>query len=433
MQANTHGNLWESNCGEAIDAPALDRDLDIDLAVIGGGFTGASAALEAAGSGASVALFEARDFGHGGSGRNVGLVNAGLWLPPDGIIARLGEAAGGRLISILSDAPARVFSLIETHAIACDAVRAGTLHCAHAPGAVAELEDRCQQGQRHGVPLALLDADEVRRRTGATGLHGALLDPRAGTVQPLAYCRGLARAAAGTGARLFSRTPVGGPIARTRDRWVLRAGGHEVRAKALLMATNAYHESLAGGPFTPQFVPVTYSQFATDPLADAVLPAILRGGEGCWDTAPVMSSFRLDRAGRLLLGGIGSLHAPGAAIHEAWASRKLRALFPQLAGTRFRHVWSGRIAMTRDHIPKIVAFGPDAFACFGYSGRGIGPGTVFGAAVARALIAADYTTLPVAPLTHYVERFTKARASYYELGATLVHAIRPRPFRHRDS
>lgn len=432
MQNDMHSNLWDIDCAEVAPTAPLEHDLDVDLAVIGGGFTGCAAALEAACVGASVALLEAREFGHGGSGRNVGLVNAGLWLPPDGIIARLGKTAGVRLISILSEAPARVFSLIETHAIACDPTRAGTLHCAHASGAVHELEARCQQLRRHGAPVALLDRGEVRRRTGAEGLHGALFDPRAGTIQPLAYCRGLARAAVGKGARLFARTPVR-RIARARDRWILRAGSHEVRAKALLMATNAYHKGLADAPFAPHFVPVFYSQFATNPLPAATLDEILRGGEGCWDTAPVMSSFRLDRAGRLLLGGIGNLQASGAAVHEAWALRKLRTLFPKLAGLRFHHAWSGRIAMTGDHIPKIVVFGPDAFACFGYSGRGIAPGTVFGTAAARALLSGDQEMLPLAPIMRHAERFTRARAVYYELGATLVHAARPAPFSQRAS
>ena len=105
MTASQHGNLWRASSKEAISAGPLDRALSVDLAVIGGGFSGSAAALQAARSGASVALLEARTIGHGGSGRNVGLANAGLWLKPDEILAELGEDAGRALIARLGAAP----------------------------------------------------------------------------------------------------------------------------------------------------------------------------------------------------------------------------------------------------------------------------------------------------------------------------------------
>ncbi|MFE1599206.1 NAD(P)/FAD-dependent oxidoreductase [Methylobacterium sp. ID0610] len=407
-------------------APALDRDRTVDLAIIGGGFTGCAAALEARRRGASVCLLEAESFGHGGSGRNVGLVNAGLWLPPEAVLARMGERDGTRLIALLGEAPARVFALIARAGIACEATRAGTLHCAHSAAGLADLRERHRQGNRFGAPLQLLDAAETARRTGTTRFHGALFDPRAGTIQPLAYCRGLARAAIAAGAVLCERSPVTG-LTRRDDAWLLASRGRTVRARSLLVATNAYHLGIAA-PFKPDYIPVSYCQFATAPMPQAARARILPGGEGCWDTAPVMSSFRIDQAGRLLVGGIGNSEGPGAPIHAAWARRKLRSLFPDLADLPFAHAWRGRIAMTGDHVPKIVAFGPRAYACFGYSGRGIGAGTVFGTQAAVALLDEDPDALPITPIAHHAERFAGLRAAYYELGATLTHAVSPPPF-----
>nr|WP_246525771.1 FAD-binding oxidoreductase [Thalassovita aquimarina] len=399
--------------------------MTVDLAVIGGGFTGASAALEAATRGASVAVIEAAEFGSGGSGRNVGLVNAGLWLPPDKVVSQMGSGPGHRLLSTLAAGPERVFSLISSHSIDCDPVQNGTLHCAHSARGFRELQSRYRQGEAIGAPVQLLSAEETARRTGAAGLHGALFDPRAGTIQPLAYCRGLARAARQAGAHVFSGTRVTG-LSRIGEVWQLVAGAHKVRARSLLLATNAYHEHLVG-PYDPQFVPVNFSQFATQPLPEHLRRQIMPGGEGCWDTALVMSSFRTDRIGRLVFGGIGNLEGPGGAIHANWALRKLKRLFPQLAGFPLDHAWRGKIAMTADHIPKIVEFGPCAYACFGYSGRGIAPGTLFGAAAARALLTGTSEDLPIAPIRHHAERFKSIRAAYYELGATLTHAIKPIP------
>lgn len=392
----------------------------MDLAVIGGGFTGCAAALEAARAGAMVAVLEAETVGHGGSGRNVGLVNAGLWLPPETVKATLGAKAGGRLIAALAAAPDRVFDVIAREGIDCEAVRAGTLHLAHAPSGRRDLEARLAQGRALGAPLSLLEAEETARRTGSGAFAAALFDPRAGTIQPLAYVRGLARAALRAGAVLHEGTPVRA-LERRGDHWHLATPEGGVRARAVLVATNAYHL----GPLAalrPDFVAVHYGQCATDPLPPALRREILPGGEGCWDTALVMSSFRMDRAGRLILGGIGDFTGAGGTIHRDWAARKMAALFPALAGLPFRHGWSGRIAMTSDHIPKVVAFGPDALCCFGYSGRGIGPGTVFGTEAARALLGGGVAGLPLAPVAMHRERVPALRAAGVEAGACLAHA-----------
>lgn len=417
-------NLWRATARETFAAPPLDRDRKVDLAIIGGGFTGCAAALEAARQGASVCLLEAETIGHGGSGRNVGLVNAGLWLPPDTVTAQMGDAAGAKLLATLAEAPARVFALIEREGIDCEATRNGTLHLAHSARGMADLAERHRQGRAMGAPLDLLDAEETTRRTGSTAFHGALLDPRAGTIQPLAYVRGLARAAVQAGAKVHEQSPVQS-IDRASDHWTVTSGRHRLKARRLLVATNAYHLNL-GPAFQPDFVPVHYCQYATDPLPPALLDTILPGGEGCWDTALVMSSVRRDQAGRIIIGGIGNGTGPGAKVHSAWARRKLAALYPALKDIPLTHGWTGRIAMTGDHIPKIVAFGPDAYACFGYSGRGIGPGTVFGTETARALLSGSPDTLPLAPIRQHRETAPAVQAAYYESGACLTHALAAR-------
>ncbi len=414
-------NLWEQSCAVALQAPALEGDLSADLAIIGGGFTGAAAALWAAEAGARVVLLEARTVGHGGSGRNVGLVNAGLWTPPEEINAKLGKAAGGRLNRLLAGAPEAVFALIERHAIACEPLRAGTLHCAHAPRGFADLEARYRQLRAIGAPVQLLEAPAAQKRVGSAAVHGALFDPRAGTIQPLAYARGLALAAQRAGARVAEQSPVIG-LCQAGEGWEVTTPKARISAGALLLASNAYAAQDLGGA-RQDFVPVEFFQLATAPLSAAERAGILEGGEGCWDTAQVMSSWRLDRAGRLIVGGIGNLQQPLAGLHRAWARRKLAALFPRAAGARIEHAWSGRIAMTGDHLPKILAPGANALASFGYSGRGIGPGTLFGQAAAEALLSGDTSALPLAPVPAHREAFTRARQVFYESGATLAHLL----------
>lgn len=415
------GNLWRASSTMDVTSAPLSQGGTYDLVIIGGGFTGNSAALEAARRGAKVALLEAETFGHGGSGRNVGLVNAGLWLPPDEVTRLMGEVPGRRLMDTLAQGPAKVWEIIAREGIDCEATPNGTLHLAHSSAGFSNLVERHRQGRALGWPIQLLDSAETRRRSGSTAFYGALFDPRAGTIQPLSYARGLAQAAIRAGASLHERTKV----TRARHQggqWVVTANGHDLRAKTLLLATNAYFDGIDLG-FRPEIIAVSYFQLATAPMPETLRAQILSGGEGCWDTALVMSSFRIDQAGRMILGAIGNLEGPGRPVHAAWARRKLAQVYPQLAHLKFEHDWRGRIAMTSDHIPKIVAFGPDAYACFGYSGRGICPGTIFGTQSAVALLDANPDALPVTPVAAHSENFVRIKETYYETGAVLTHAF----------
>lgn len=413
--------LWARTGGAAVAAPPLDGDRSADLVIVGGGFTGCAAALRAAEAGLSVVLLEATEIGHGGSGRNVGLVNAGLWLPPDRIVDKMGADAGERLSRALGGAPDLVFGLIDRHGIACEPVRNGTLHLAHAPAAMTELRDRHDQGVARQIPLRLLDREEVTARLGTDAFHGALLDPRAGTIQPLAYVRGLARAAQGAGAALFSGTPVRG-IARRGEDWRVQAAGGTVTAPALILATNAYRHDLAFGAGTqapPALTPVGFFQIATAPV-DA--PEILPGGEGTWDTHTVMTSLRRDAAGRVILGGMGRLDMPHAPLHRDWARRRLARIYPTLKDAPIETAWWGRIGMSADKIPSIVRLGPQGYAPQGYSGRGIGPGTLLGQALAEAVIDGTEAALPLAPVEARRSARALAEGIFIETGAAFYHA-----------
>jgi glycine/D-amino acid oxidase-like deaminating enzyme len=317
-----------------------------------------------------------------------------------------------------------VFALIEKYGIDCEAVRAGTLHCAHSPAGLRVLKSRHRQLEARGAPVTLLSAEETAARTGTSRYFGALHDARAGTIQPLAYCAGLARAAAALGASIHEASKVC-DVRREGAGWRVSMAHGTVRAKAVLRAVNAYNQALSGAG-TPAFTPVSFFQAATKPLSTGEGAAILPAGEGCWDTARVMSSFRRDHAGRLIVGGIGGLGHVAAGIHLDWSRRKIARLFPQLADVQLDYAWHGRIAMTQDHIPKIVSAGPDYLSIFGYSGRGIGPGSVFGARAADTLLGSNRDLLPVRAIESYGEASVTPRSWLVELGATAFHAINSR-------
>ncbi len=410
--------LWAETAPPPPKAPPLDADASADLAVVGAGYTGLAAALAAAEAGARVVVLEALQIGSGGSGRNVGLVNAGSWLMPDEFERRLARhGADAALARLLADAPAAVWALVERHGIDCEARPVGTLHCAPDAVGLSALDARARQWQARGAPVTLLDAQATRARTGTDAFRAALFDPRAGTVQPLSYARGLARAAAKAGASIHVGSPVRA-AARAGDDWVLSTHGGNLRAPRVIWAGNAYGQGPAAEP-TQALATLPYFNFATDPLPADLRAAILPGGEGAWDTEKILTSIRLDAAGRFIIGSVGQLGSADLATHRAWAERRMARLYPQLAGQRLTHGWWGRIGTTPDALPRLWQPGPGAFGVLGYNGRGIAPGTVLGRLLAEAALGrGDLPPLP-APSP---DPLRAGRNLAFRVGSALWHA-----------
>ncbi|OJF95647.1 NAD(P)/FAD-dependent oxidoreductase [Pararhizobium antarcticum] len=417
-------NLWHATAPSAPETRPLASDITVDVAVVGGGFTGLSAALHLAETGRTVAVAEARTIGFGGSGRNVGLVNAGMWVKPDDLIATLGREAGDRLLTELGNGPALVFSLIEKHAIACEAVRNGTLHMAIGEDGLKDISARAAQWKKRGAPVELLASAQASTLSGAEGFSGALIDRRAGTIQPLAYARGLARAAIAAGAQIYTETPL---VAAERkgDLWTLTVGGGTITARHVILATNAYGSLVAQTPWkehTRELTILPYFQFATHPLSDNIAKTILPERQGCWDTGMVMTSFRMDQQNRLIFGSIGRLDAMAEGTHRAFAKRSLKKLFPYVGDVQFEYWWDGQIGMTTNNLPKMHELAPNVVSVSGYNGRGIAPGTVFGRALAQH-VSGQATALPLAASSLTPDPWRSLKSAFYHVGAQAKHFI----------
>lgn len=420
----TNRNLWFHSAPSAPATSPLPGSLTCKVAIIGAGFTGLSTALHLAEAGVDCVVLDAGAIGTGGTGRNVGLVNAGMWMRPDDIVASVGETVGGRLVSELGDGPAYVFELIDKHSIECEAVRNGTLHLAVGDAGVKEVAIRAGQWQRRGAPVEALPAAKAAELTGAQGFAGALLDRRAGTVQPLAYARGLAGAALAAGARIFTDTPVLDGR-REGDTIVLRTERGEVRAEQLVIASNAYSgivPSMNWSDHRSELVPMYYFQFATRPLPAEIASRMLPQGHGCWDTGMVMTSFRTDKAGRLIYGSIGSLDSLGRLSHEPFARRAIRSLFPFVGDVGFEYWWDGSIGMTANNLPAFHQPERNVWSIAGYNGRGISPGTVFGRALAQVVLGnREAMMLPVTQPNS--DTWRGAKSAFYDIGAAAKHFI----------
>ena len=406
----------------APDTVALSGEVRAEVAIVGGGYTGLSAALHLARRGIKAVVLEARHVGFGGAGRNVGLVNAGMWVMPDELPNVLGPVHGDRLLTLLGDAPKAVFEIVARYGIACELQQHGTLHCAVGQSGLDELKKREAQWQARGAPVRLLSPEETAQKIGTTAFSGALLDDRAGTIQPLAYVRGLAGAAMAEGAHVFTDSPVT-EVEADGAKWRVTAAGGAVTADWVIMATDAYTQ----GPWEiirREQVHLPYFNLATAPLSDHLRAQILPGHEGCWDTQEVLSSFRMDARGRLIFGSVGALKGTGHPIHRDWGRRALRRIFPELGEVRFEAEWYGQIGMTDDNLPRFHRFADRIFGCSGYNGRGIAPGTVMGRTLA-SLIAGEITgdDLPLPVTTAKAARLRPIKEVFYEIGAQAVHLI----------
>lgn len=274
--------------------------------------------------------------------------------------------------------------------------------------------------------VELLDARRTAELTGARAYSGALLDKRRGPCSRSLYVRGLAASAMRGGARLHTRTRVTA-ASRTGDVWTLATdSGGSISARWVIVATDAYTQS-ARAPWPgiqSEQVSLPYFNFATAPLPPDVAAGILPQRQGAWDTRKVLSSFRLDAAGRFILGSAGALRGTGRTVHRDWARRAMEKTFPQLKGQPFEHAWYGTIGMTSDALPRVHELDRNVLAICGFYGRGISPGKVFGrelAQLVRGKVTHDRLALPVTR-TRPV-RWRQVRTLGYELGAQALHFV----------
>jgi len=377
-------SLYAETARPPVDAPPLDGDRSVSVAIIGGGFTGLSTALHLAEQGTDVAVLEAHEPGWGASGRNGGQVNPGLKYDPDQVERDFGPELGRRMVAMSWNAPEILFDLVRRHQIPCDASQTGTVRAAWQAGNEAEIRAAHEQGARRGMPVELLERAQTAEVTGTNRYLCALLDRRGGHVNPLGYARGLAQTAIQAGAAVHGATPAR-RVWRDGGKWHVQTPTGTVHAERLVLATNGYTDDLWPA-LRRTLIPVYSAVVASEPLPDEVARAIFPLRASLYELGKITTYYRLDRQNRVLMGG-RSRQGPVAGPDDlGFLRRYAERLWPQIRGVRWTHGWNGQLAITSDHYPHIHEPAEGVTVCLGYNGRGVAMASAMGPQLARRVL-----------------------------------------------
>lgn len=376
-------NSWYAETAPVVARPTLERDLDADVAIIGGGFTGLGAALELARHGVGAVVLEGAQIGSGASGRNGGQVHTGQRLDPETLTQKLGPDAARQLWDMAQDARTSLRRFVRDYGVDCD-WRDGLIHAWHRPGG--EAEDRAYGdfiARRYGYEgFRLLSKAETAAELGTGVYHGGSFDAGGGHLHPLKLALGLAAAAEAHGAKLYehSRVRAWSPVAGGVR--LALANGARVRARTVLVCGNGYMEGLSER-VDAHVMPINNFILTTEPLGDA---AILPHDYAAADSRFVVNYWRRTADNRLLFGG-GETYTPWFPKDiKAFVRRNLLKIYPQLADAGISHAWGGTLGITLSRAPFVRRLGPNILVSAGYSGQGVVLAPYFGRLLARAVL-----------------------------------------------
>lgn len=389
MRALSARSWYADDAPAGTAQPALAGEQRADVAIVGAGLTGLSAALELAARGLKVIVLEAQSVGWGASGRSGGQLIFGYGCEQSRLRQLIGPEDARRLFDWSLEGMALVRERVARFGIDCDLVW-GHAHAAIKPRQVEalkhwqqELETVCGYGGTR-----LLTGDEIETQIASNRYRALLIDPRSGHLQPLAYTRGLASAALAAGVRICEQSPVvaieeaPGGAAGVR----LRCAGGVVRADFGILAGNAWVGALAPR-LDARIMPVGTYIGATTPLEPERAAALLHERLAVADINFVLDYFRLSRDHRLLFGGRVSYSGADPPALAARLKARMQAVFPQLRDVTFSHVWGGLVDITMNRAPDWGRLGPRLYYAQGFSGHGMAATGLAGRVLAEAICA----------------------------------------------
>jgi gamma-glutamylputrescine oxidase len=363
--------------------PTLQESLRADVCVIGGGFTGLSAALNLAEQGLDVVLLEAERIGFGASGRNGGLIGSGQRKDVIEMEQQFGLERSRVFWQFAEDAKQEIRSRVARHNIDCD-LQAGQLEGVHKKrylGMSKATSDAL--AERYDYPhTRALSREETRALVATDDYLEGLQDDQAMAIHPLNYALGIARAARAAGVRIYENSRV---LDYTRsDPATVRTASGSVQASFIVLGCNGYLRKLEPR-VAGKIMPINNFVLATEPLPEDRANALIPGRYGIHDTRFVVNYFRMSADRRLIFGGGENYRAGFPKDIAAFVRPKMLGLFPQLEDVRIDYAWGGTLSVTVNRLPHLGRLAPNLFFAQGYSGHGISTANFAGKIIAEAI------------------------------------------------
>lgn len=409
-------SFWLEDVGDLDPRPSLDGDTDVDVAILGAGYTGLWTAyyLLERQPDLRLAIVESEIAGYGASGRNGGWCNASMvGVGPGEMARRYGKQATQSIFHALRETVDEVGQVSAREGLDISWRKAGVLRAAIGPQELQSLQERWETLEQLGLAdgCELLNAGELQERVRVHNGQGAVYDPNVAFHHPAKLVRGLARIVEARGATVYEQTPV--VDIKFGDKPRLRTDSGDVRAQTLVLAGEAYMTQLPR--WRRRMLPV-YSLIAlTEPLSEELWAEVGWDGGECFSSHSLSVDY-LSRThdGRILFGGRGAPYRFGSRVapeldrheetHEMLRNR-LRTWLPALKDIGFSHAWGGPLGVTRDWLPNFVHDRTKGYATYhGYAGQGVAPSNLAGRMLADSITGRQDSPLLELPLARHRAR-----------------------------
>jgi gamma-glutamylputrescine oxidase len=377
------GSSYAASANFSPERPALTGDRQIDICIVGAGYSGLSTGLHLVEMGYKVAIIEGARVGWGASGRNGGQIVNGLNASLQTIKKRYGQDTADFVAGLVQEGGEIIRERVKTYGIECD-LKAGNIFTGLTSAHMKELEARRALWASHGIHnQEMLDKDQLRAHIGSDVYEGGMIDHTGGHMHPLNLCLGEAAAFESLGGVIYEQSPV---IDADTDaaRPVVRTAGGTMTCGTLVLCGNAYLGHVVPA-LTSRVMPVSTQMMATEPLGEARATALLPTDKCVEDVRYILDYFRLSADKRLIFGG-GTVYG-GADPSDVVAKLRpaMEKVYPSLKGVGIDFAWSGNFALSFSRVPQLGRLGANTYFSHGYSGHGVTGSHMFGRILAQVI------------------------------------------------